>query len=107
MKNPTIEKESMMYLFDLTNTALENGFKADENWELLLGTEAQNIKIKKDYYPAISAKLFAEIALPVYNKIKLELHQPLSATEQSIDLKAVLKDKLNYLIAYNAKRERR
>ena len=107
MKNSTIEKESMMYMFDLTNTALENGFKTDENWELLLGTEAQNIKIQKDYYPAISAKLFAEMALPVYNKIKSKLHQPLNMIEQSLDLKTVLKDKLNYLIAYNPKRERR
>ena len=107
MKNPTIEKETRMYLFDLTNTALENGFKADDSWELVLGTEAQKIKILKDYYPAVSAKVFAEIALPVYSTIKSRLHQPLNTIEQSLDVKTVLKDNLNYVIAYNPKRQRR
>ncbi|MEO6632203.1 MAG: hypothetical protein ABIN13_10790 [Mucilaginibacter sp.] len=106
MENPNIEKETRMYLFDLTNTALENGFKADDNWELVLGTEAQKIKIQKDYYPAIAAKIFAEIALPVYYTIKSRLHQPLNAIEQSLDVKTVLKDNLNYVIAYNPKRQR-
>ncbi|MEP6612501.1 MAG: hypothetical protein ABJA76_11470 [Mucilaginibacter sp.] len=106
MENPNIEKETRMYLFDLTNTALENGFKADDNWELVLGTEAQKTKIQKDYYPAVAAKIFAEIALPVYYTIKSRLHQPLNAIEQSLDVKTVLKDNLNYVIAYNPKRQR-
>ena len=107
MNNSTIEKETRMYLFDLTNIALENGFKADDNWQLVLGTEAQKTKIQKDYYPAVVAKVFADIALPVYYTIKSRLHQPLNTIEQSLDLKTVLKDHLNYVIAYNPKRERR
>jgi len=107
IENPIIENQTRMYLFDLTNAALENGFKEDDNWELVLGTEAQKTKIQKDYYPAVSAKVFADIALPLYHSIKSRLHQPLNTIDQSLDVKTVLKDNLNYVIAYNPKRERR
>ncbi|MDB4922007.1 hypothetical protein [Mucilaginibacter sp.] len=107
MENPTIEKQTRMYLFDLMNTALENGFKADDSWELILGTEAQKARIQKDYYPAVATKVFPEIVLPVFYTIKSRLNLALNKEEQSRDVKAILKDKLNYVIAFNPKRQRR
>ena len=107
MENPTIEKQARMYLFDLMNTALENGFKADDSWELILGTEDQKTRIQRDYYPAVATKIFPEMVLPVFYTIKSRLNLTLNKEEKSLDEKAIIKDKLNYLIAFNSKRQRR
>jgi hypothetical protein len=107
IENPIIENQTRMYLFDLMSTARENGFKGDDNWELMLGTEAQMTRILKDYYPAIATKIFPEILLQVFYTIKSRLHQALNKEEQSLDARTIMNSKLNYVIAFNPKRHRR
>ena len=46
MKNKSIEDQTKMYLYDLMNTAKEHGFKADDNWELSMVTDAERQKIR-------------------------------------------------------------
>jgi hypothetical protein len=107
MENQKIEDQSKVYLFDLMNTARENGFKPDEKWQLGLANETQKTRIQKDYYPAIVAKVFPEVLLPVYEAVKAKLNQPLNSEEQLLDMKSVLSEKLNYIVAYIPARERR
>jgi hypothetical protein len=45
--NQTPEYQAKEYLFDLNNTANENGFKADESWKVSLATAAEKAAIEK------------------------------------------------------------
>lgn len=107
MENQKIEDQSKIYLFDLMNTARENGFKPDEKWQLGLASEVEKTKLQKDYYPAIVAKVFPEMLLPVYEAVKAKLNQTLNSDEQLLNMKTVLSEKLNYIVAYIPARQRR
>jgi len=107
MEDQKIEDQSKVYLFDLMNTARENGFKPGEKWELGLANEAQKTRIQKDYSPAIATKVFPEILLQVYQDVKLKLNQTLNSEEELLNMKSVLSEKLNYIVAYIPARERR
>src|SRR5476651_712834 len=100
MEDQKIEDQSKVYLFDLMNTARENGFKPGEKWELGLANEAQKTRIQKDYSPAIATKVFPEILLQVYQDVKLKLNQTLNSEEELLNMKSVLSEKLNYIVAY-------
>ncbi|MBD1391913.1 hypothetical protein [Mucilaginibacter glaciei] len=106
MNEKTIEDQTRLYLFDLTNTAKEFGFKTDDVWEFSVATDAERIKIQKDFYPTISAKVFPEIMLQVYHGIRERLNQSFNKEEQQLDNRAILNGQLNYLVAYNLKRPR-
>ena len=106
MKSEAIENETRMYLYDLNNSAREHGFKADDKWELSLVTDTERSKIQKDYYPAIAAKMFPEMLLPVFTTVKERLKQELNPEEESLDLKSVLNRELSFIVAYNPKRPR-
>lgn len=106
MKSEVIEKQTKMYLYDLSNTAREHGFKADDKWELSLVTDAERSKIQKDYHPAIATKIYPEMLLQVFTTVKEKLNQELNSDEESLDLKSVLNRELNFIVAYNPKRQR-
>ncbi len=107
MDNQKIENQTKIYLFELMNAAKENGFKPDEKWEISMATEDQKRKIQKDYFPAIATIVVPEILLQVYQSVKLKLNQTLNAEEQMINIKNVHAEKLNYIVAHIAARERR
>src|SRR5436190_1369547 len=102
----TIESQTRMYMFDLLNTAKEHGFKGEDNWELSMATNTERIKIQKDYYPTVAAKIFPEILLQVLHTIKTRLNQSAHKEEQKADRNNVLNEELNYLVAFNPKRPR-
>jgi len=103
----SIETETRMYMYDLLNTAKEFGFKAEDSWELSMVTNTERIKIQKDYYPTIAAKVGPEILLQVFHTIKARLNQSFHKEEPRSDGRggAVTED-LNYLVAFNPKRPR-
>jgi hypothetical protein len=101
----TIESQTRMYMFDLLNTAKEHGFKGEDNWELTMVTDTERIRIQKDYYPTVAAKIFPEILLQVLHTIKARLNQS-NKGEQRADERQVLNEELNYLVAFNPKRPR-
>jgi hypothetical protein len=101
----TIESQTRMYMFDLLNTAKEHGFKGEDNWELTMVTDTERIRIQKDYYPTVAAKIFPEILLQVLHTIKSRLNQS-NKGEQRADERQVLNEELNYLVAFNPKRPR-
>jgi hypothetical protein len=102
----TIETETRMYIYDLLNTAKEFGFKAEDNWELSMVTNTERIKLQKDYFPTIAAKIGPEILSQVYHAIKTRLNQSFNHTPPQTDGRTVVTEDLNYLVAINPKRMR-
>ena len=102
----TIETETRMYMYDLLNTAKEFGFKAEDSWELTMVTNTDRIRIQKDYYPTLAAKVGPEILLQVFHTIKTRLNQSFSKEPVKVDERAVVTEDLNYLVAFNPKRPR-
>ena len=101
-----IEKQTRMYMFDLLNTAKEHGFKGEDNWELSMVTDIERIKIQKDYYPTIAARIFPEILLQVFHTIKSRLNQPDHQENRKEGTRTALNEELTYLVAFNPKRPR-
>ncbi|MDB5011465.1 MAG: hypothetical protein JWR67_2914 [Mucilaginibacter sp.] len=107
MGNQNIEKQTRIYLFDLMSTAQENGFKAEDNWELSIVSEKDKTIIQKDYYPAVAVKVIPEMLLQVFQSIKTKLNQVLNKEEQLLNIQSVLNDNLSYIVAYSPTRQRR
>jgi hypothetical protein len=107
MNNPTIEFKAREYIYDLSNIALENGFKADEHWEVNLATAAEKIAIEKKYYPTVATQLVPEILTDTYRSVKAKLHQSIKDLAQVLEKRPALQPQLQYLIAYNPNRLRR
>lgn len=107
MKNQTPEYQAKEYLFDLNNTASENGFKADESWKVSLATAVEKAAIEKNYYPVIATKVVPEALPGLYRIVKASLRQGLDNAESAMDAKALDKSGLYYVVAYNPNRLRR
>jgi hypothetical protein len=107
MSNPTIEFKAREYIYDLGNIALENGFKADEHWEVNLATAAEKIAIEKKYYPTVATKLIPEILTDTFRSVKTKLHQSIKEAAQVLEKRQSPQPQLQYLVAYNPNRLRR
>jgi len=102
----TAEKQTRTYLYDLMNEAKEHGFKADDQWNLSLVTDAERSSIQRDYFPAVASKVSPELMLQVFQSIKSGLQQPLNTEEMQLDSQAILKRGLKFIVAFNPKRTR-
>lgn len=100
MANQTIDLQAKVYMYDLNNCAKENGFKADEVWELHMATDAEKKEIEKKYFPTIATKVLPEILSELFNSVKAMLIQTISDSDN------ISKMDLQYLIAFNPKRPR-
>lgn len=106
MSVTTADAQTRVYMYDLMNEAKEHGFKADDIWQLNAVTEAEKIKLQRDYYPAIATKVYPEILVQVFQQIKAKLKQSLNLQEQEMNTRSVLKEDLTYIVAFNPKRPR-
>ena len=106
MSEQSIETQTKMYLYDLTNLAKEHGFKADDNWEFSMVTNADRLKIQRNYFPTAATKMGPEILLQVLNQVKARLNQSYTRDDNSIDKRTIIEDELDYLVAFNPKRPR-
>jgi hypothetical protein len=106
MASQTIEFQAKMFLFDLDNSAKEHWFKTDEAWEIILVTADEKSALEKKYYPTISAKVLPEMLAELLELIKKNLVQVVSDLEKTWDTKTVIKNHLQYLIAFNPQRQR-
>lgn len=107
MNNSNIEFKAKEYIYDLHNTALENGFKADEHWEVDLVSEAEKIAIEKKYYPTVSSKFIPETIADTFRLVKAQLKQSIKETAEVLNKRVYPQPALQYLVAYNADRLRR
>jgi len=105
MINEKIEKEAMMYVYDLNNCASENGFKADEAWEFSLATDQEKIALEKKYFPTISAKVLPEFLSELFHQVKAKLVHAKYNAERA-GQHNITESGLQYLIAYNPARLR-
>ena|ERR1700761_8675207 len=91
------------FLFDLRNSANENGFKPGETWDLKLVSDADRKAIEQQYQITLSQKgepqELLDLYYPVHDQLKLKTVEIPTAHHMQLD-------KINYLIAYNAGREK-
>ncbi|GGH07834.1 hypothetical protein [Mucilaginibacter phyllosphaerae] len=106
MSEQNIETQTKMYLYDLNNLAREHGFKADDNWEFSMVTNADRLKIQRNYFPTAATKIGPEILLQVLNQVKARLNQSSSNDNNAADKRTIIEDELDYLVAFNPKRPR-
>jgi len=101
MNNPTIELKAKMYVYDLHNAALENGFKTDEGWECSMANAEEKTLLERRYYPTISAKVLPELLNELFHLVQSKLKQNFEQAHTGRP-----DGSLQYLIAYNPKRVR-
>jgi hypothetical protein len=106
MANNTIEYQSKLYVYDLNNSARENGFKADDVWELNVATAAEKSAIEKKYYPTISTKILPELLLELLRLVKGKLVDVKYDVGKGHETSTGTNNNMEYLIAFNAKRPR-
>jgi hypothetical protein len=107
MKNQSTEYQAKEYLFDLNNTASENGFKTEEGWELNLATADEKKAIEKKYYPTVSAAVLPEIVAEFLILVKTKLASVKAKLHHACEQDAGRNKQLQFLVAYNPNRLRR
>ena len=105
MTNEKMEREAKMYVYDLNNSAKENGFKADETWEFSLATDAEKHLLERKYFPTISAKVLPELLSELVNLVKSKLTHATYNIDRA-GTHNIKESGLQYLIAYNPNRLR-
>jgi hypothetical protein len=106
MKDQSSKYQAQLFVYDLSNSAKEHWFKPDENWEVSLVTGADKAAIQKKYYPTVSAEFVPEIAAEMFDLVKNSLNLAKSTTEMLLDIQTIRLNHLQYLVAYNLKRQR-
>jgi len=92
------------FIYDLRNSANENGFKPEEKWQLSLVTLRDKAVIEKKYHASVTTKASPEVLSEIFTLVQAGLKQPASNIP---DVKTIGLNQLQYLIAYNPDRERR
>lgn len=105
MANSKVEMEAKMYVYDLNNCAVENGFKPDETWEFSLATNEEKIVLEKKYYPTLSAKVLPELLSELVNAVRSKLAHASYKIEKAATHN-IKESGSQYLIAYNPGRLR-
>ena len=105
MTNEKIELKAKLYVYDLNNCAVENGFKPDEAWEFSMATDAEKIALEKKYFPTISAKVLPEFLSEMFHLVKSKLLHA-KYNKESANAHNPAGSTLQYLIAYNPARLR-
>jgi hypothetical protein len=106
MEIQTVEKEARTYVYDLMNEAREHGFGPNDKWRLSMVNETDNLRLRKEYYPAISSKIDPEDILAVFQFVKSALQQPLSKDELELNEHIIQQRELQYILAINPNRFR-
>ncbi len=107
MNNQTAKFKATEYLYDLANTATENGFKTDERWEVNLVSEVEKLAIERQYYPTVASRFIPDILLDAYRMVKGQLKQTITQHTWDVDRYAEPQHVMQYVIAFNPDRLRR
>lgn len=89
-----------LFLFDLKNEAIEQGFKSGESWTLKLATGDEIIAFKKHHHLVISLKLQPYALLKVYQQVKSKLQQSLGKDDAALTVSDLARDEKTHLVAY-------
>lgn len=109
MKNDkqTANYKASEYIYDLGNTALENGFKPDEQWEVQMATAAEKNAFEKQYSPMIATSVLPELLNATFSLVKAQLNQVIKV-QNLIPLDRFAPAPVyQYLVAFSLNRIRR
>ncbi|WP_295772832.1 hypothetical protein [uncultured Mucilaginibacter sp.] len=106
MKDQTVTMQAKIYVYDLNNLARENGFKANEGWEVSRATNEEKKELEKKYQLTISAKVQPEILAELFITVKsqLILSKNLMAGDKKTEMNFVASNDQQYLVAFNPNR---
>lgn len=99
----SVEAQAREYVYDLKNCASEFGYRTLEGWDISLVSDAEKVKIEKDYYPTISAHPAQESLFELLKLVKLKLMLPVVDAEY---VKSTPSRIISHLIAFNPKMHR-
>ncbi|MDT3403096.1 hypothetical protein [Mucilaginibacter terrae] len=102
----TASYKASEYIYDLENSALENGFKPDEAWDVQIATAAEKNAFEKQYYPTLSTRIQPEILNETFALVKAQLNQVIKI-KNSIQDRFAPEPIYEYLVAFNSARVRR
>jgi predicted nucleotidyltransferase len=103
----TAKYKASEFIYDLGNTALENGFKADEVWEVQIATAAEKKLIEKNYHPVVATNVPTELLSATFALVKEQLNQTIKAKILTPPDRFEKEPQYEYLVAYIAVRIRR
>lgn len=103
----TANYKASEYIYDLGNTALENGFKPDEHWEVQMATAAEKQAFEKQYYPTVITSVLPEILNATFTLVKARLNQVIKPQEPVVTDRFAEQPEYQYLVAFNTNRVRR
>lgn len=103
----TAHYKASEYIYDLGNTALENGFKPDEHWEVQMATAAEKKAFEKQYYPTVATSILPELLKATFALVKTQLNQVIKAQTLIPSDRFAPEPVYEYLVAFNLNRVRR
>jgi hypothetical protein len=103
----TASYKASEFIYDLGNTALENGFKPDENWEIQIATADEKKGFEKHYHPIVSTKVPPDLLNATLTLVKAHLSQATKINVHALPDRFAKEPEYQYLVAYNANRIRR
>ena len=103
----TAKYKASEFIYDLGNAALENGFKADESWEVQIATAAEKTALEKNYRPIVVTSVPTELLSATFALVKEQLNQTIKAQVLTPPDRFEKEAKYEYLVAYNSNRVRR
>lgn len=106
MAAQTVDLQASMFLFDLGNSAKEHWFKTEETWEVSLATDDEKLAMEKKYFPTVSIKVLPEQLVELYGLVKKRSTIVHSDVENTLNTDTIIKNHLQYLIAFNPNRQR-
>jgi len=107
MAHRTADYQAKMYLYDLQNMALENGFKADDKWEISLVNEEEKTAIVNKHDHTIAVKIAPAILLETFTLVKNKLNLSKTEAEEALNANTIKANEIKYLMAFSAKKLRR
>ena len=107
MNEQIAELKAREYVYDLGNSAKENGFKHDEVWQLNVVTAAEKSALEKKYFPTISMAVMPEGMSELLKLIKQKIVSKAWAQAKAPEQSSFQTDSIQYLVAFNPDRQRR
>jgi hypothetical protein len=107
MRDQTVELKAREYVYNLGNSAKENGFKPDEGWQLNVATAEEKSALEKKYFPTLSLAVMPEGMSELLKLIRLKLAPITYVPAKAPDNSSFDSGSLQYLVAFNPDRQRR
>ncbi|XHR97382.1 hypothetical protein ACFJIV_12430 [Mucilaginibacter sp. UC70_90] len=106
MSQKTIIQNAREYVYDLRNTANENGLKDSDTWQLSLVSGSEKKTLEKSYQPTVVIALLPDVIKVFITEVKAAMNRADAAFNRigNLDLKT---NEMQFLVAYNNKRARR